>query len=118
MRVFWDGGNCSTGDVIAVLEKSTDWNPKTIQTLIRRLHKKEAIEVVSKNGREFVYGATVAERDCEHAASSTFLGRVFDGQLVPFLASFVENENLSADQIAELRKILDKSETKPKTQKR
>ncbi|MDC0322244.1 BlaI/MecI/CopY family transcriptional regulator [Verrucomicrobiales bacterium] len=117
MRVFWDGGNCSTGDVISVLEKSTNWSSKTIQTLIRRLHKKGAIDVVSKNGREFVYGSTVAERECEHAATSNFLGRVFDGQLAPFLASFVENENLSADQIAELRKILDENETKPETQK-
>ena len=34
-----------------------------------------------------------------------------------FLMGFVENENLSADQIAELRKILDENETKPETQK-
>ena len=110
MRVFWDRGELSTGEVTAELERRTDWNPKTIQTLIRRLHKKGALDVVSKNGREFVYRATVAESDCEHDATRNFLGRVFDGKLAPFLASFVENEHLSPAEIAELKRILDQGE--------
>lgn len=109
MRVFWDRGDSSTGDVIDALQSRTDWNPKTVQTLIRRLHKKGALEVAAKNGREFVYRPTVAENDCEHAASQSFLGRVFDGKLTPFLANFVENEAVSKEEIDELRRLLDRA---------
>ena len=109
MRVFWDRGESSTGDVLAILESETDWNPKTIQTLIRRLHKKGALEVAGKNGREFIYRPTVAENECEHAASQSFLGRVFDGKLTPFVANFMENETVSSEEIDELRRLLDKA---------
>ncbi len=109
MRVFWDQGEMSTGDVIETLESQTDWNPRTIQTLIRRLHNKGALEVTSKTGRQFIYKATVAETECGHAASRSFLGRVFDGKLAPFVANFVENESVSEEEIDELRRLLDRA---------
>ena len=115
MQVFWSGGDLSTGQVIKALEKQTDWNPRTIQTLIRRLHKKGALEVTSRIGREYVYRPTVAESESEHAASQTFLGRVFDGKLTPFLASFVENGSVSKKEIDELRRLLDKAEAAQQT---
>ena len=109
MRVFWERGNLSTGDVIDVLEETTDWNPRTIQTLIRRLHKKGALEVESKNGREFVYRSVVEESDCEQAACQSFLGRIFDGKLTPFVANLVENQMVAQEDIDELKRLLDQA---------
>lgn len=114
MRLFWERGELSTGDVIAALEGNTDWNPKTIQTLIRRLHKKGALEVASKNGREFIYAATVTDTECQHAASQSFLGRIFDGKLTPFVANLVENQTVSEEEIDELKQLLDKAAEKQK----
>ena len=116
-RLLRDAGlPIGPGQVIAALEAATDWNPKTIQTLIRRLHKKGALEVTGKNGREFIYRPTVAESESGHAASRSFLGRVFDGKLAPFLANFVENEPVSGEEIAELRRLLDKAEAQTRRQ--
>ena len=109
MRVFWELGESSTGDVTKVLEASTDWNPRTIQTLIRRLHKKGALEVASKNGREFVYRSVVNESDCEQAACQSFLGRIFDGKLTPFVANLVENQMVPQEDIDELKRLLDQA---------
>lgn len=109
MRAFWERGDLSTGDVIEILEETTEWNPRTIQTLIRRLHKKGALEVVSKNGREFVYRSMVAESDCEQAACRSFLGRIFDGKLTPFVANLVENEMVPQEEIDELKRLLDQA---------
>ncbi|MCB1237200.1 MAG: BlaI/MecI/CopY family transcriptional regulator [Verrucomicrobiae bacterium] len=108
MRVFWERGEATVNDVVAALEGFTDWKPRTIQTLIRRLHQKGAL-AHEKNGREFLYRPAVDERDCEHAASRSFLTRVFDGRLTPFLATFAERESLSDEEIAELRKILERN---------
>ena len=109
MRVLWERGDLSTGDVNEVLGETTDWNPRTIQTLIRRLHKKAALEVTSKNGREFVYRSIVAEGDCEQAACQSFLGRIFDGKLTPFVANLVENQMVPQEDIDELKRLLDQA---------
>ncbi len=107
MRVFWEKGESSAGDVIEQLKGETDWKPKTIQTLIRRLHQKGALSH-RKSGRGFLYSPAVEESDCEHAASRSFLGSVFGGELAPFLANFVERESFSERELDALQQILDK----------
>jgi BlaI family penicillinase repressor len=106
MRVFWRIGKANTAKVIAELEGQTTWKPKTIQTLIRRLVQKGALDF-EKNGREHVYRPAVDEKSCVQDASSTFLDRVFDGKLAPFLANLVDRRDCSPDDLAELKKILE-----------
>lgn len=107
MRVFWERGELAVGDVIEALSGETEWKPRTVQTLVRRLHQKKALSH-RKSGRGFRYSPAVAEADCEHAASRSFLGSVFGGELAPFLANFVEREALTTEEVEELKRILDK----------
>lgn len=107
MRVFWERGELGVAEVIDALKADTDWKPRTIQTLVRRLQQKGALSH-RKAGRGFLYAPKFAEAECEHAASRSFLESVFGGELAPFLANFVEREDLDESEIAELRRILDK----------
>lgn len=110
MQVFWDRGALNLREVVEALENDSDWKPRTVQTLIRRLVTKGALAVVEENGREFRYGAMFSQADCQHDESRSFLGRVFDGRLVPFLAGMVEKEAISPNEIDELRRLLDEAE--------
>jgi BlaI family penicillinase repressor len=106
MRVLWKIGEGSAGEIIAELRGATDWRPKTIQTLIRRLVRKGAVEF-EQTGRDRVYRAAIDERACQLHASRSFLDRVFDGKLAPFLANFAGGggNGLGADDLAELKKL-------------
>lgn len=108
MRIFWEKGELGVGDVIDALAGETDWAPRTIQTLIRRLHQKGALSH-KKSGRGFLYSPAVDEADCEHAASRSFLGSVFGGELAPFLANFLERESLNPEELEKLKRIVDES---------
>jgi len=108
MAALWELGKGSLREVVAHLADETEWKPRTVQSLVRRLTEKGALTTEAQ-GREFIYTPTVQQEQCQHHESRSFLGRVFDGQLVPFLAGFVERENLSATEIADLRKLLDKA---------
>jgi BlaI family penicillinase repressor len=57
-----------------------------------------------------VYRARVRRSDCVGQASRSFLARVFDGEPGSLLAHFIRTSKLSADEIAELRHILDQQE--------
>ena len=110
MRTLWRLGNSSSGQIIADLVERTDWKPKTIQTLIRRLVQKGVIEF-EQDGRERVYKAAISEQQCQLQASQNFLDRVFDGELAPFLANFTGGgRGLSDGDIAELKKLLEESD--------
>lgn len=110
MRVFWNRGEATASDAVAALEDETHWKPKTIQTLIRRLVQKGAL-TYEKLGREFLYRPAVDEKICERAASREFLDRVFQGRLAPFLATFVETNHCSDEDLAELKRLLEDSQT-------
>ena len=110
MRAIWDAGPLTTNQVVAALEDSAHWKPKTIQTLLTRLARKGAL-AYEKKGREYLFRARVAAEDCEHALTRSFLGRFFGGELAPFLSRFVEREKLTPEEVRELKRILDRGKT-------
>ena len=61
MRIVWQNAPVSTNEIVERLEKTTSWNPKTIQTLIKRLVTKRAL-TYEKEGRMFVYTPRSEER--------------------------------------------------------
>ncbi|MGC6466928.1 MAG: BlaI/MecI/CopY family transcriptional regulator [Akkermansiaceae bacterium] len=106
MKTLWRLGPSTAGQIIADLSERTDWKPKTIQTLVRRLVQKEVLEF-EQQGRDRLYRAAISEQDCTSQASHSFLDRVFDGKLAPFLANFTgDGKSLSEADLAELKKLL------------
>ena len=108
MLAFWERGDLNLREVVEALAAGTDWKLRTVQTLIRRLVSKGALSVEEK-GRDFRYSAAFSQAECQHDESRSFLGRVFEGRLVPFMAGMVENEEISHEEINELRQLLDQA---------
>lgn len=109
MKVFWERGPSTVAEVVKELEGRLHWKPRTVQTLVRRLAEKGAL-IVEAVGREFRYVPAVAQEDCQHEESRSFLQRVFNGRLTPFVAGMMEREEVSQDDLAALRQILQEAE--------
>ncbi len=105
MKVIWAMSPISTNDVVKQLS-DTDWSPKTIQTLLKRLLKKGAL-TYEKDGRMFVYSPVFTEEDYLKQESSSFLNRFYHGTLNQMVCSFVEQDLLSQQELAELKQLLD-----------
>ena len=106
MKVVWNQSPVTANQVVSALESTTDWKPRTIQTLLSRLARKRAL-AFEKRGREYVFRPLIKAGDFVHAASRSFLRQLFDGEIAPFLACFLERENLTREEMKELRRILD-----------
>ena len=113
MKVLWERGTSTLGDVVRELEGRLHWKPRTVQSLIRRLTEKGALAVEAV-GREFRYTPAVAQDQCQHEESVSFLDRVFNGRLTPFVAGLMEREEVSKDDLAALREVLAQAERKLK----
>ena len=105
MKVVWARAPISTNDVTEHLTKITDWKPKTIQTLLKRLVNKGAL-TYEKQGLVFVYTPVVGEQEEISQESSTFLNRFFHGDITAMVSSYLENEHLTESEIDSLRSLL------------
>ncbi len=106
MKVVWQMKAATAKEVVERLKDEADWKPKTIHTLLSRLVQKGALGS-EKPGREYVFKPLVTEQECRLAASRSFLAKVFDGEIAPFLTCFLEREKLTRKEIAELKNILE-----------
>ncbi len=106
MKIIWASAPITANEVIEKLEGVTLWKPKTIKTLIGRLVRKKAI-AFNKDGRIYVYYPLVAENECVKAESRSFLDKVYGGALNMMFANFLEEQDLSREDIEELKRILD-----------
>ena len=109
MRVLWLNGSLTANEVVKELTGKTKWKPKTIKTLITRLMKKGAVKF-EKEGRKYRYYPAVSQAECVRMERRSFVRRVYGGTTRPMLAAFLEDAKLSAEDISELRKILEQKE--------
>ena len=107
MKVLWEKSPVTANEIVEKLAAETDWKPKTIRTLISRLTAKDAIGF-DKTGRQYMYFPVLSEEECVRQETRSFMSRIRTGALKPMLAAFLEEENLSQEEIDELKCILDK----------
>jgi BlaI family penicillinase repressor len=106
MQVLWSKSPLTANEVVEKLAGKTKWKPKTVKTLINRLVKKGALKF-KKEGRKYRYYAGIGKAECVHMERRSFVRRVYGGTSRPMLAQFLEDAELSAEDIAELKKILE-----------
>ena len=111
MKIVWEYAPISTNEVTDRLTATTDWSPKTIQTMLRRLVTKGALSYV-KQGRVFVYSPLVVEGDYVGQKSPSLLCPYYDGKLSSMVSAFLENDRLTDAEISTLRDILDREDGK------
>jgi BlaI family transcriptional regulator, penicillinase repressor len=111
MEVLWQQAPLSSEQIVAAIQKHSDWHEKTIRTLLNRLLGKAAVEA-SRDGRRYLYTPLLSRAQWQSQESRSLLDRVFGGRVAPLLAHFSQHEKLSAKDIAELRKLIDAIEHK------
>ena len=111
MKVVWKYAPINTNEITEKLIQTTDWSPKTIQTLIKRLVSKKAL-TYEKQSRVFVYTPLVKEDEYIRRESNTFLNRFYDGNITSMLASYIEDDKLSETEIDTLRSLLSEKQKK------
>ena len=111
MKVVWKYAPINTNEITEKLTQTTNWSPKTIQTLIKRLVSKKAL-TYEKQSRVFVYTPLVKENEYIRRESNTFLNRFYDGNITSMLASYIEDDKLSETEIDTLRSLLSEKQKK------
>ena len=105
MDAVWAGWPVTANEIVERLAGQTDWNPRTIKTMLNRLVGKGALGFKAE-GKRYLYEPRASREDCVRAQSRSFLSRVFGGATGAALLHFVEEHDLSPAEIEQLKKVL------------
>jgi BlaI family transcriptional regulator, penicillinase repressor len=105
MEALWRKSPLSAEEVVADLAAENDWSQATVKTFINRLLMKKAIKA-ERDGRRYLYRPAMRRADFITTESQGLLDRLFDGRLAPLVAHFSQNNKLSSEDIAALKRLV------------
>lgn len=105
MEVLWDAAPLNAASVAEQLAPQTGWHRKTVNTLLARLTKKEAVSTTAAPGGQ-LYSPRIKREDYAAAMAGSVVNRLFGGRVAPLVAHFAETQALSAQDIDELTKLI------------
>ena len=107
MKVLWSSPGLTADEVVEALKGKVAWSARTIRTLLNRLLQKRALRY-EKESRKYRYFPAVNEEQCIRRERRSFVQRVYGGTIAPMLAAFIDDAELSREDIRELKQILDR----------
>jgi predicted transcriptional regulator len=105
MEALWRQAPLSADDIVDEVAKAQGWGDATVKTLLNRLLKKKAISA-RKDGRRYLYTPLVKRADYVSGESRDLIDRLFDGRFSSLITHFSEQEKLSAEDVAELKRLI------------
>ena len=105
MEVLWNQGYLRSGEIALAVAPRRDWHRKTVNTLIRRLVEKGAIDYETAPGG-FLYFPIVSKELIRQRSAAKLVNDLFDGEVSPLLAAFAETEKLTKSDLKQLRNLV------------
>ena len=110
MKLLWKNEKMTSPEIVEELLKTSEWKDKTILTLINRLVKKGAVNAEKQSGKAFLYSANINEDEYKQEQSNSLINKLFNGSISLMMSNFVKSNNISNEDIEELKKILESRE--------
>ncbi|MFD1105511.1 BlaI/MecI/CopY family transcriptional regulator [Sphingobium olei] len=105
MEALWEQSPLTAAEVADRVTQDRDWSVQTVKTLLSRLMAKDVIGA-DQDGRRFLYRPLVARDDYVAGESGRLVNRLFGGRVSPLVAQLASQDQLTAEDIAELEEIL------------
>ena len=101
-EIIWENEPLASGQLVKLCEAELNWKKPTTYTVLRKLCERG----IFKNEGGIVT-SLVSEQDYYALQSEKFVEETFDGSLPAFFAAFTKRKQLSAEEIDELRRLID-----------
>lgn len=107
MEIVWKHPDICAVDIHKAIRADRDVSYSTVKTIVDRLEQKDALTRSKQEGRTIFYSATVSQQQVAKPMVKGVLKRLFSGKPKQLIAHLIEDEELSADDVAALQAMLD-----------
>ena len=109
MDVLWRDSPLEADEITARVADQ-GWSRTTVRTLLARLVQKGVVEQRKAPGQKDLFVPLVERSEYTHAESRNLVDRLFGGKVSPLFAQFAERAELSDEDIAELKALIERIE--------
>jgi len=107
MEALWRRSPLTSEAIVADVGEPQGWTEGTVKVLISRLMKKKAIAAAAE-GRRYLYSPVISRDAYVSSESQGLLDRLFGGRLAPLVSHFSDGDQLSDEDVAELKALIDR----------
>ncbi len=105
MEVLWREAPKTANEIVEALRGTTNWNPKTIKTLINRLVNKGAL-TYEKSGRTYLYAPAVEQHAMEQRLVGGLLQGAFQGSARRLILRALESGETSREELDAIKALI------------
>lgn len=102
MSVIWEHQPLPSSKLVALCAQKLGWKKSTTYTTLKKLCDKGFAQ-----NQDTVVSALIPREQVQAYASEQFVAHTFEGSLPGFLASFLGNRTISAQEATELKRLID-----------
>ena len=106
---LWERSPMTVMELVAALGDRPGWAKSTTITTLRRMEDKGLVRC-EQAGRGKAYYPAVEREQAVVAETHSFLDRVYQGSVGLMMSAMARRQELGADEVAQLRAILDEIE--------
>ena len=108
LRLVWQSEPVTVQQICDALPKDRSIAYATVQTLLRRLEKKGYVRH-EVQGKAHLFSAAVKREQVIKRTVRDFVERLFGGDPLPLMLHLADQSDLNADDIDELKKLIERS---------
>lgn len=109
MNILWERGVLSAKEVSLEAAARHSWNKNTTYTILKGLVEKGYIQRDEPN---FTCSPLLSIDNVRQWETRGLIDRLFGGSPGTFISTFFEQENLTDEELSEIRKMIDEGEQK------
>lgn len=105
MDLLWEREPISAKELSLIAASTLEWNKNTTYTVLKKLEAKGFIKRTEPN---FICTSLVSRAEVQKSEAHTLAERLFGGSKKALFSALLEDESLTADELAELRQMIEK----------
>jgi len=102
---LWENESMTITELTKELSPVTGWSKNTIITMLKRMIEKGAVTYIQEE-RAKRFCPAIDRTEAELEETTSFLDRVYKGNVGLMISNLIGSEQLTSEQIEELRKII------------
>ena len=100
--IVWNNAPLSSGELVKLCAEELQWKKSTTYTVLKKFCQRGIFQ-----NKDSIVTVLISREELSGMQSEKFVDEVFHGSLPAFIAAFTQRKSLSAEEIAQIRKMID-----------
>lgn len=101
--ILWEQEPVSTTELVRLCQEKLGWKRTTTYTVIKRLGERGVLK-----NEDGIVSSFISKEEAQVSELDELMEKKFQGSLPAFLAAFARRQNLSQEEVEEIRQIIEK----------